>query len=148
MFTVFVMQVILYVFHYQFFEAALFDVRTRDSYFTILVDVFTNHILVENTYFTKHLGWTKQNNMVLKAAKKYIIIRCHIFENILIEHFFHELFLYRAKVLQTSFFMETKTTRWWNETINHSSNYLLFDLLWCQKAFRKIMQGKEIWFPL
>ena len=56
MFTVFVMQVILYVFHYQFFEAAVFDLRTRDSYFTILVDVFTNHILVENTYFTKHLG--------------------------------------------------------------------------------------------
>ena len=26
-----------------------FDLRTRDSYFTILVEVFTNHILADNT---------------------------------------------------------------------------------------------------
>ena len=27
-----------------------FDLMTCDSYFTILVEVFTDHILVENTY--------------------------------------------------------------------------------------------------
>ena len=33
-----------------------FNLTTHDSYFTILVEVFTNHILVENTNFTNHLG--------------------------------------------------------------------------------------------
>ena len=32
-----------------------FDAKTRDSYFTILVEVFTNHIVAENTYFTNHI---------------------------------------------------------------------------------------------
>ena len=32
-----------------------FDLMTRDSYFTILVEVFTSHILSENTYFTYHI---------------------------------------------------------------------------------------------
>ena len=31
-----------------------FDLTARDSYFTILVEVFTNHILAENTYFTNN----------------------------------------------------------------------------------------------
>ena len=31
-----------------------FDLMTHDSYFTILVEVFTNHILAEKTYFTNH----------------------------------------------------------------------------------------------
>ena len=29
-----------------------FDLTTRDSYITILVKVFTNHILAKNVYFT------------------------------------------------------------------------------------------------
>ena len=29
-----------------------FDLTTRDLYFTILVEVFTNYILAENTHFT------------------------------------------------------------------------------------------------
>ena len=32
-----------------------FDLRTRDLYFTILVEVFTNHVLAENTYFANHI---------------------------------------------------------------------------------------------
>ena len=47
---------IVYVLHYQFFEVTGFDLTTRDSYFTILDEVFTNYILAENTYFMKHLG--------------------------------------------------------------------------------------------
>ena len=31
---------------------------TRDFYFTILVEVFMNHISAENTYFTNHVEWT------------------------------------------------------------------------------------------
>ena len=34
-----------------------FDLTARDSYFTILVEVFANHILVENAYFTHHRRW-------------------------------------------------------------------------------------------
>ena len=32
-----------------------FDLTTRDLYFSILVEVFTNHILAENTYFTNRV---------------------------------------------------------------------------------------------
>ena len=32
-----------------------FDLTTRDSYFTIIVEVFTNHILAGNIYFTNHI---------------------------------------------------------------------------------------------
>ena len=32
-----------------------FNLTTRDIYFMILVQVFMNHILVENTYFTNHI---------------------------------------------------------------------------------------------
>ena len=32
-----------------------FDLTTRDSYFLTLVEVFTNHILAENTYFTSRI---------------------------------------------------------------------------------------------
>ena len=49
-----------------------FNLTTHDSYFTILVEVFTNHVLVENTNFTNHLGWTGHNIMVLKQVKNYL----------------------------------------------------------------------------
>ena len=43
-----------------FFQQALrrdagFDLMTRDLVFTILVEVFMNHILAKNTYFTNHI---------------------------------------------------------------------------------------------
>ena len=31
------------------------DLTTRDSYFTILIEVFMNHILAKNTYFMNHI---------------------------------------------------------------------------------------------
>ena len=31
------------------------NLTTCDSYFMILVDIFTNHILAENTYFTNQI---------------------------------------------------------------------------------------------
>ena len=38
-----------------------FDLTTHDSYFTILVEVFMNHILAENTYFTNDVERTEQD---------------------------------------------------------------------------------------
>ena len=51
-----------------------FDLTTCNSYFAILVEVFTNHILAENTYFMNHAEWTEHKIMVLKLANKYQII--------------------------------------------------------------------------
>ena len=67
-----------------------FDLTTGDLYFTTLVEVFTNHILAENTYIRNHIQWTKHKIMVLKHANKYQIIwQCHNFKNILIDGFQH-----------------------------------------------------------
>ena len=56
-------------------EFSGFDLMTRDSYFTVLVEVFTIHILAEDTYFTNHVEWTEHKTMVLKPTNKYQIIR-------------------------------------------------------------------------
>ena len=48
-----------------------FDLTTRDSCFTILDEVFTNHILAENTYFTNRTEGTERKIMVLKPANKH-----------------------------------------------------------------------------
>ena len=77
-----------------------FNLKTHDSYFTILAEVFTNHILAEKTYITNHLAWTEHKTMVLKPANKYKIIRqFHNFENFLINDSLHHPMLCRAKVL-------------------------------------------------
>ena len=44
----------------------MFDLATRDSYFTILVEVFTNHILAENRYFMNYIESTENKTIVLK----------------------------------------------------------------------------------
>ena len=46
------------------------DLTTRDSYFTILVEVLTNHVLAKNTYFTNHIESAERKIMVLKPTKK------------------------------------------------------------------------------
>ena len=40
----------------------------RDSYFTILVEIFMKHILAENTFFTNQTEWAEHKIMVLKPA--------------------------------------------------------------------------------
>ena len=47
---------------------------THDSYFTILGEVFMNHIFAENKYFTDHIELREHKIMVLKPANKYQII--------------------------------------------------------------------------
>ena len=65
-----------------------FDLTTRDSYFTILVKVLTNHILAENTYFTNHIELTEHKIIVLIPANRYQIIRqFRNFKNILIDDY-------------------------------------------------------------
>ena len=48
---------------------------THDSYFTILVEVFMNHMLAESTYFTNHIEWTEHKIMAIKYANKNKIIQ-------------------------------------------------------------------------
>ena len=61
-------------------------VQSNDSYFTILVEVFTNHILAESTYFTSRIERTEHSIMVLKLSNKYQIIwQCHSLKNIFVE---------------------------------------------------------------
>ena len=67
---------------------------TRDLYFMILVEVFKNHILAKNTYFTNRIEWTEHKIMVLKSASKYQIIQhWDKFKNILIDDIHHHPFL-------------------------------------------------------
>ena len=72
------------------------DLKTHDSYIMILVEVFTNHILEENTFQESYMGWAKYKIiMVLKPANMYQIIwQCHKLKNILIDNFQHHSFPY------------------------------------------------------
>ena len=78
-----------------------FDLTTRDSYFTILVEVFTNHILVENTYFTNPIEWTEHTITVLQV---FLQVCTKLFSNVIMLKTFLStissiMFLYQAKVL-------------------------------------------------
>ena len=67
-----------------------FDLTTRDSYFTILVEVFTNHVSAENTYFTNYTEQIKKNKLFGNVID---------FKNILMDDFQHRPFPYQIKVL-------------------------------------------------
>ena len=59
--------------------------KIHDSYFTILVEVFMNYILAENTYFINHKELAEHKIMVFKSANNYQIIQqCHDLKSILI----------------------------------------------------------------
>ena len=69
------------------------DLTTCDSYLTILVEVFTNHISFENSYFTDHIESTEHEIMVLNLQISTKIF-CSVMtvEIFLIEHFQHHPF--------------------------------------------------------
>ena len=46
-----------------------FDLTICDSYFTMLVELLTDHILAENTYFTKSNRVNRTQDYGLKACK-------------------------------------------------------------------------------
>ena len=78
--------------------------------------------------------------MFLKPAHESQIIRlCRNFKNVLIDDFQHHPFLYRANVLQTSFFTKRKITNWKAEKLTiQILIYYLIDSC-AGKVFRKIM---------
>ena len=113
-----------------------FDLTTRDSYFTILVEFFKNHILAKSTYFMIHREWPEQKVTVSKPANKYQIVRqCHSFKSILIDDDQHHSFFIELKFLQSWKWQITKT-RWF--TLQIYIFYLI--CLGARKVFRKIMQ--------
>ena len=109
----------------------------RDSYFTILVKVFNNHIFYRKHKFHRSYRISIEHKiMVLKPAIKYEIIwyTSPKFETILINDFWHHSIYLLSKRFSNIIFTEPKITNFKNETIGHSKTYLLFDLLERQKS--------------
>ena len=74
-------------------SASGLDLTTRDSWFTILVEVFTNHILAKNTFLTNHIERPEHKITILKSANKYQISQqCHSFKK-------HHLFFCWVEIL-------------------------------------------------
>ena len=72
-----------------------FNVTTHDSYFTIVVKIFANHILAEKTYFANHVEQIEHRIMVLQPANRYkIVCQYHNFRNIIANDFQHHQFLH------------------------------------------------------
>ena len=97
-----------------------FDLTTHDLYFTIFVEIFTNLISIENSYFTNRTWRTEQKIMVLKLANKnQIIWQCHNFKNNLIKYFQYHPLLYWAKVFVTIifYFYITESNKWQRRAI-------------------------------
>ena len=100
-----------------------FNLRTRNSYFLILIEVFTNHVLIENIYFTNCIEWTEYKIMVLKSENKYQIIwQCHNFKTFLMTISTIINFFIKQKFCKHLFLCSWKTS-WKDERIK------LFDLL-------------------
>ena len=115
-----------------------FNLITCDLYFPTLVEVFTNHILAEKTYFTIHIEWTEHKIMVSKLASKYQIIwQWDNFKNILLYNIHLRYPPSSISLSSKSFvhiiFYGVDITNWKGETINLSNIYYLI-LLWCQKS--------------
>ena len=83
------------------------DLTTPHSYFTILVEVFTSHILAKNTYFMNHIEWTKHKIMKLQISTKligsFIILKIFLSTIHSIIHFF-----FKQKFLKHNLSMESK----------------------------------------
>ena len=106
---------------------------TRDSYFTILVEVFTNHIVAENTYFANHIEWIEHAVVVLKPANKYQIIwQCYNFRTGITDKFF------MSKSFLNLIFYGTENDKLQQFTIQIFIYYLIF--LSTRKIFQRIMQ--------
>ena len=120
-----------------------FDLMTCDSDFTILVEVFTSHILVENTYFMNHIELTEHKIMVLKHSNKYQIStklfgNATTLKNIYISDFQHHSISLLSRSL-SNIFMVLKITNCKDQTIIQIFIYYLIYLS-ARKAFLKIMQ--------
>ena len=107
-----------------------FDLTARDSYFTILVEVFTNHILPVNTYFTNRREWTEHKIIVLKPASKY--------KAIWQRYFFRNILSSISSIIYLSVEQKCFVKIIFYGRVNIKSqirdNYLLFHILWRQKS--------------
>ena len=69
-----------------------FNLTTYHSYFTILVEIFTNHILAKNIF---HQSYRVTKRQYYEIANKYLINRqFHYFKNIFIDDSQHHSFLF------------------------------------------------------
>ena len=126
-----------------------FDLMTCDLYFTILVEVFMNHILAWKMYFTNCIEQREHKIMVLKPANKCQIIQhCHNSKKILINYFHHHPFLFQAKVLWTLFLWDRISK------LKRQDSYLFIKHLFIfwfilepEKYFMKLF-NRENWFVL
>ena len=71
-----------------------------NSYFTILVEVFSNQIFAENMYFTNHMEWT---DIIMSLFSNVIIVITFLLMIFTIVHFFIKLkfckhHFYRPKI--------------------------------------------------
>ena len=86
-----------------------FDLTTRDSYITILVEVFTNHILAEKIYFKNHIEWTEHKIMVVNRQ-----VSAKLFDNEIISKTFLSTistiihFFIKQRFCKHHFFVEPK----------------------------------------
>ena len=129
--------------------SAGFDLTTRD--FTILVKVFTNHILVKKTNFTNHIEWVKHKIiMVLKPVNKHQIIwQCHNFKTFLsISSFIY--FFIKQKFCKHNFLQS------WKQQTAKKKQFIIQTSTYCliysstRTVFCKIVQYifHKAWFPL
>ena len=90
-----------------------------------LVNVFTNHILGENTFQESYMGWAKYKIMVLKPTNMYQIICMKIFWSMIsnIIHFFIK------QTFCEHLFYGTKNNKLQRQD-NHSNIHLIINLLW------------------
>ena len=94
-----------------------FDLTTRDSYFTILVEVFTNHILAKDREWREH--------------------------KILIDDFHGIILFFIKQKFCKHHFLRSRNNKLKDEIINHSKLYLLFDLFWWEKHFVKLCNARN-----
>ena len=114
--------------------SAVFDLNPHDLYFTVLVEVFTNH-LAEITYFPNHIEGTEHEIMVLKPANTCQINRCcHNFEKILIDGFWHHSISLLNKSFSNIIFANCK-----DQAISNSNIWYLI-CYGARKVFHKIVQ--------
>ena len=123
-----------------------FNLIIRDSYFTILVDILTNHILVEYhiSYFMN-----QQSEHITRFWSLNLQRSTKLFRNAVIwKHsywwFPTDQFIYR-KFCQHYFFTVPGITNCKDDTINHSNSYCLI-YSGARRAFCKIMHLKKMWF--
>ena len=110
-------------------------------YFTILVQVFMNHILAESTYISRliiHIEWIEHKIIVLKSANKKRIIQ---HQNILIYSWFpaSSIFFIKQKFFRYQF-LWSRNNRWvipsqiiQKNWFGWSLVYHFFTLVWLDK---------------